>query len=89
MLTVDYDVLGLQAGERILDLGCGFGRHSYEAVRRGADVVACDLAMGELGQVSSMFAAMAAEDPTAPTNPVPAGVPEMRRMLEAALEGRL
>jgi hypothetical protein len=35
------------------------------------------------------IAAMAAEDPTAPTNPVPAGVPEMRRMFEAALEGRL
>lgn len=66
MLTVDYDVLGLQAGERLLDLGCGFGRHSYEAVRRGADVVACDLALGELGQVSSMFAAMAAEGQIAP-----------------------
>jgi len=35
------------------------------------------------------IAAMAAEDPTAPTNPVPAGVPEMRKMFAAALEGRL
>jgi hypothetical protein len=32
---------------------------------------------------------MAAEDPTAPTNPVPAGAPEMRKMFEAALEGRV
>jgi alcohol dehydrogenase class IV len=35
------------------------------------------------------IAQMAAEDPTAPTNPVPAGAAEMRRMFEAALEGRL
>ena len=35
------------------------------------------------------FAAMAAEDPTAGGNPVKAGIPEMRRMYEAALAGRL
>ena len=35
------------------------------------------------------IARMAAEDPTAPTNPVPAGAAEMRRMFEAALEGRI
>jgi SAM-dependent methyltransferase len=61
VLTVDYDVLGLRAGETLLDLGCGFGRHSYEALRRGANVVACDMALPELGQVRSMFEAMAEE----------------------------
>jgi alcohol dehydrogenase class IV len=35
------------------------------------------------------FSAMAAEDPTAGGNPVKAGVPEMRKMYEAALAGRL
>ncbi|WP_299399261.1 iron-containing alcohol dehydrogenase [Pelagibius sp.] len=35
------------------------------------------------------IAVMAAEDPTAPTNPVPAGAAEMRRMFETALTGRL
>ncbi|WP_193368405.1 iron-containing alcohol dehydrogenase [Pelagibius marinus] len=35
------------------------------------------------------IAEAAAEDPTAPTNPVPAGAAEMRRMFEMALEGRL
>ncbi len=58
MLTVDYGRLGLQPGERLLDLGCGFGRHAYEAARRGAHVVACDLAGAELAQVRATFAAM-------------------------------
>lgn len=48
MLTVDYDRLGLQPGERLLDIGCGAGRHSLGAVRRGADVVALDLSRHDL-----------------------------------------
>jgi SAM-dependent methyltransferase len=48
MLTVDYDKFGLQAGDLLLDLGCGFGRHTYEALVRGADVVSCDMAVPEL-----------------------------------------
>lgn len=48
MLTVDYDRFDLRAGDLLLDLGCGFGRHTYEALVRGADVVSCDMALGEL-----------------------------------------
>ncbi|MEO7556301.1 MAG: SAM-dependent methyltransferase, partial [Acidimicrobiales bacterium] len=33
MLTVRYDWLGLEPGDRVLDLGCGFGRHAYESRR--------------------------------------------------------
>ena len=51
MLTVDYDRLDLHAGDRLLDIGCGFGRHSYEALRRGADVVSSDFALPELIEV--------------------------------------
>ncbi len=42
----------------MLDLGCGAGRHAFEALRRGAQVAALDTDEGELRQVSAMFAAM-------------------------------
>ena len=48
MLTVDFDRLGLGPGMRLLDVGCGAGRHSVEAVRRGAGVVALDLSTADL-----------------------------------------
>ena len=48
MLTADYDKLGLKPGDKILDLGCGFGRHAYEAARRGANVVALDAGRDEV-----------------------------------------
>ena len=59
MLTVRYDTLGVRAGERVLDLGCGFGRHAFESARRGADVVACDRSLAELKDVTGMFKALA------------------------------
>ncbi len=58
METVDYRRLGLMPGDRVLDLGCGFGRHAYGALRRGADVVACDMGRAELAEVRSMVAAI-------------------------------
>jgi SAM-dependent methyltransferase len=58
MLTVEFGRLAITAGTRVLDLGCGAGRHAFEALRRGADVVALDADRGELDQVTAMFAAM-------------------------------
>lgn len=44
MLTVDYDILGLKQGDRILDVGCGDGRHSARACQQpGCAVYALDL----------------------------------------------
>jgi SAM-dependent methyltransferase len=59
MLTVDYGILGLRAGDRLLDLGCGAGRHAFEALRRGAGVTAFDYDEAELKDVAAMASAMA------------------------------
>lgn len=58
MLTVDFDRLGLRDGDRVLDMGCGGGRHAYEAWRRGATVVALDLDEQELKGVGYVVGTM-------------------------------
>jgi SAM-dependent methyltransferase len=58
MLTVDFDRLGLEPGDRVLDMGCGAGRHAFEMYRRGADVVAFDQDADELAGVLELFGAM-------------------------------
>jgi len=58
VLTVDFDRLGMRPGDRVLDLGCGAGRHAFEAYRRGADVIAFDQDADELAVVREWFAAM-------------------------------
>jgi ubiquinone/menaquinone biosynthesis C-methylase UbiE len=58
MLTAKYERLGLQQGDKVLDLGCGFGRHAFEAARRGASVVALDAGRDEVNGVAAMFIAM-------------------------------
>ena len=59
MLTVDFARLGLREGERLLDLGCGAGRHTFAALRLGADVVAFDQNLDDLRAIEEMVAAMA------------------------------
>ncbi len=59
MLTVDYAKLGVRSGDRLLDLGCGFGRHAYQAARLGAQVVALDAGADEVRKVQDTFGAMA------------------------------
>ncbi|MEV4565906.1 class I SAM-dependent methyltransferase [Nonomuraea sp. NPDC049419] len=58
MLTVDFARLPVGPGVRVLDLGCGGGRHAFEVLRRGADVTAFDMDQAELDGVAAMFTAM-------------------------------
>lgn len=58
MLTINFDRFPTGAGNRVLDFGCGEGRHAFEAYRRGADVVALDLDDTALKYVQGMFEAM-------------------------------
>ena len=66
MLTIRFDELGLRPGDRVLDVGSGFGRHVYECARRGAQVVALDYAADEVVETRDTLAAMVeAEEITA------------------------
>ena len=58
MLTVDYDRLGVGPGKSVIDVGCGAGRHSFEAYRRGADVIAFDQSVEDLNDVDAILTAM-------------------------------
>ncbi|PWW23596.1 methyltransferase family protein [Geodermatophilus normandii] len=60
MLTVDYDLLDLRPGMTVLDLGCGEGRHAFEAYRRGAHVVAVDWGVPEVATTKEWLGAIAA-----------------------------
>jgi SAM-dependent methyltransferase len=58
MLTIRFEALGLRAGDAVLDVGSGFGRHVYECARRGARVVALDHAADEVTETRNTLAAM-------------------------------
>jgi SAM-dependent methyltransferase len=66
MLTIRFDELGLRPGDRVLDVGSGFGRHVYECARRGANVVALDYAADEVVQTRDTLAAMVEAGEIAP-----------------------
>jgi SAM-dependent methyltransferase len=59
VLTVDFDRLGVGPSTSVIDVGCGAGRHAFEAYRRGADVVAFDHDATELAGVQTVLTAMA------------------------------
>ena len=62
MLTVRYNWLGARPGERLLDFGCGGGRHTFEAMRRGALVTALDADPEAVRGAAAWVDAMLAED---------------------------
>lgn len=59
MLTVDYSLLGIRDGERILDIGCGTGRHSWEACRQARCMIyALDIDSEELMRARGVLRTM-------------------------------
>ena len=62
MLTVRSERLGFVAGDRVLDLGCGAGRHAFEAMRNGAAVVAIDADAAEVKDTAALMTALAETD---------------------------
>lgn len=61
MLTVDFEKFPVGPGHRVLDMGCGGGRHAFSVYRRGANVVALDMSESDLREVEVMFRAMELE----------------------------
>jgi SAM-dependent methyltransferase len=49
-------LLGLQTGQRVLDVACGYGRHAVSLARRGLQVVGLDLSAYFLGLAHEAFA---------------------------------
>jgi ubiquinone/menaquinone biosynthesis C-methylase UbiE len=58
LLSIDFGLLEVTNGARVLDVGCGGGRHSFECFRRGADVTAVDLDLEALASTARMLDAM-------------------------------
>ena len=65
---VDFlvDALGLEPGMRVLDAGCGPGRHALALARRGIEVVGVDLspdfvALARVGRAPAIVAASSFE----------------------------
>jgi 2-polyprenyl-3-methyl-5-hydroxy-6-metoxy-1,4-benzoquinol methylase len=63
MLTVDFSRIPMPPGTRVLDAGCGGGRHVCEAFRRpGVIVAGVDLKIDDLNQARGYLFAMAQEN---------------------------
>jgi len=65
MLTVDYNLLEVKPGQRVLDAGCGAGRHSFEFFRHGAELFALDYSPEEVKKVMYSLVGASAEDKAA------------------------
>lgn len=56
MITVDFERLNIRPGDRILDIGCGPGRHACEAFRfKDVVVVGADLNFDDVHQAREKF----------------------------------
>lgn len=61
LLTVDLERLDIQPGHRLLDAGCGEGRHCFGSIYRGATVVGLDLDFDSMREASKNLRARGEE----------------------------
>ena len=62
MLTVDFSKISLKPGVRVLDAGCGNGRHLHEAFKKpGVSVVGLDLKSEDVTHARNMMRLMEKE----------------------------
>jgi SAM-dependent methyltransferase len=63
MLTVDFNYIHLKPGSRVLDAGCGTGRHLCEAFRtRGVDVIGIDMNRADLAKTRDVLVQLKGDD---------------------------
>lgn len=77
MLTIDPDRLSLRPGMRVLDAGCGQGRHSVELMRRGCLAWSLDLNPDDLRYARYLLADLAREQHAARPGADPAAYPPL------------
>ena len=61
LLTVDLERIRVRPGDKVLDAGCGEGRHCFGALERGAHVVGLDLDLASLKASANILQQRAAE----------------------------
>jgi len=94
--VLEFNRAAIEDKMTLLGRFIGLKKPSFQAVldwtlklRREFDIVHTAAELGvDLDRLDDI-SEMAAKDPTAPTNPVPAGTKEMRGILDTAMEGRL
>ena len=65
LTTIDFSRFKLKPGDKVLDLGCGEGRHAITAyLDERVDVIGLDLSLEDLGTAKSRFAEFESPDDT-------------------------
>ncbi len=77
MLTIDCERLALRPGMRVLDAGCGQGRHSLELLRRGCRPCALDLNPADLRYTRYLLVDLARQQHAADPARDPAAYPHL------------